>query len=133
MMRLYPTVVVPGQDFSKSPKVVVPMQCMTLREIIKRFLRKETLAVGHDGVYSEDHGDVEKLARRDISEIMDDGDKLRQKYSMYEKLKKAEADKLERDRLGPPVLTTDPNLAKSAGGVRGGGESPPETAPSTKS
>lgn len=65
---LYPAVKVTGQDFSKSKKHVVPRQNMTLKEIIKRFVKKEALPQMKEGVYNEDYDiDLEKVQREDIT------------------------------------------------------------------
>lgn len=64
-MVLHPVKVI-GQDFTKVKKVVVPMQSMTLREIIKRFIRKESLPIEKQGMYAENMGDLEKIAKEDI-------------------------------------------------------------------
>jgi len=65
-MRLYPSVVVEAQSFIGVKIVTVPMQSMSLREIIKRFVRRESLPLAQDGIYAEGLGDLEKFSREDI-------------------------------------------------------------------
>jgi len=67
-MRLYPDVHVKGQSFAHVKKVVVPMQSMSLREILRRFVRKESLPVSHEGTYEDRYDyDLEKLAHEDLT------------------------------------------------------------------
>lgn len=68
MIRLYPQVVVKGQSFVGVKEHVVPMQSMTLREIIRRFVRKEALPISHEGTYNDEYEyDLEKLAKEDLT------------------------------------------------------------------
>lgn len=65
---LYPKVVVKGQSFKHCKKVVVPQQSMTLQEIIRRFIKRETLPVSHEAVYEDRYDlDLEKLAHEDLT------------------------------------------------------------------
>lgn len=66
-LRLYPPVPVVGQSFAKAKKVVMPNQSMSLREIIRRFMRNESLPVSHEGFYADDMGDLEKMSKEDIT------------------------------------------------------------------
>lgn len=66
-LRLYPPVEITGQDFTKVKSHFLPNQSLTLKDIIKRFIRKESLPIGRDGVYNENLGDIEKMAREDIT------------------------------------------------------------------
>lgn len=65
-LQLYSSRPVAGQSFTGVRSVVVPNQSLTLREIISRFVRKESLPIQMEGVYHEGLGDLEKLAREDI-------------------------------------------------------------------
>lgn len=67
-LRLYPPVPVEAQDYSKVKKQTVPNQSLTLRDIIKRFIRKESLPIGREGIYNETLGDLEKIAREDLTQ-----------------------------------------------------------------
>jgi len=59
-LRLYPPVKVTGQSFKNVKRIVLPSQSMTLREIIKRFIRKESLPIEKDGIYEDRYEDLEK-------------------------------------------------------------------------
>ncbi|AXH74429.1 MAG: hypothetical protein [Microviridae sp.] len=77
-VKLYPNVPRVKQDVKSWKKTVVPNQSMTLREILKRFVRKESLPVSTEGSYHEGDYDLEKLAKSDITE----------QYEVIEELKK---------------------------------------------
>jgi len=66
-MHLYPVVKVTGKDFSKEKIVTLPNQNMSLQDIIKRFLRKESLPIEKEGIYAENLGDLEKMQHEDIT------------------------------------------------------------------
>lgn len=67
-MRLYPDVIVKGQSFVGCKKLVVPSQSMSLREILRRFVRKESLPISHEGTYEDRYDyDLEKLAKEDLT------------------------------------------------------------------
>jgi len=66
-MHLWPRVIVVGQDFSKEKSLTVPNQNLTLRDILLRFIRKESLPVEHDGTYAENLGDLEKMQHEDLT------------------------------------------------------------------
>jgi len=123
-LRLYPNREVKGFDFTGCKVFTVPMQFMTLREIIKRFVRRESLPVEKEGVYQDRMGDLEKMARQDITYQMEHVDFYKKAISNVRAVKKAEADKFEADRPGGPVLTPPPQ-AKSAGGGEGAASAPP--------
>lgn len=65
-LRMYPKVAIVGLDLSAEPVVVVPNQSMSLREILRRFVRKESLPVSQEGIYEERMGDLEKMSKEDI-------------------------------------------------------------------
>lgn len=66
-MRLYPNVVVKGQSFKGVKITVVPNQSMTLKEIIKRFIKHESLPIIKEGTYSDKQDlDLEKFIQEDI-------------------------------------------------------------------
>lgn len=104
-MHLYPIVKVIGQDFSKEKSVTVPQQSMTLREIIKRFVRGESLPISKEGTYEERMGDLEKLARADITVQMERVDWLKGRLDAAYKAAEASAGKglpVESPSLGTP-------------------------------
>lgn len=67
-MRLYPKVVVERQSFVGVKIITQPNQSMTLQEVIRRFIRKESLPLAHDAVYHEGLGDLEKMQHEDLTE-----------------------------------------------------------------
>jgi len=73
-VRLYPDVPrVRRVRFGKSK--TVPNQAMSLREMLKRFVRREALPVEKEGVYIESEYDLEKIPHMDRVEqeaILDD-------------------------------------------------------------
>lgn len=84
-VRLYPQVKVPGQSFEGVSRVVVPNQSMSLQEIIKRFVRRESLPVAKDGYYEERFGDIEKLAHADMVIQMERVEELKSQIAVHEK------------------------------------------------
>jgi len=79
-------------SFKKVQKVTVPNQSMTLREIIRRFTRKEPLAIEKQGFYETRFGDLDALQRMDITEKIDAIDAIRQ-YAQRAKTLLEERDK----------------------------------------
>jgi len=81
-MRLYPKVAIVGQSFTGVPSVTVPNQSMTLKDIIARFIRRESLPIGNSqAMYAEGLGDLEKMAYSDITVQMEKADWIREKLS----------------------------------------------------
>lgn len=65
--HLYPSRKVVGQDYTNVKKIVVPNQSMTLKEILRRFVRRESLPVEKQGIYAEGFGDLEKMMHEDFT------------------------------------------------------------------
>lgn len=79
-MRCYPKVNLAGQSFKGSKKFVVPSQSMTLKEILRRFVRKESLPISQEGVYDDRYDyDLEKLAKEDITVREEVAEEMREK------------------------------------------------------
>lgn len=116
-MRLYPTVVVEGQSFKGCKVYTVPQQNMSLREIIKRFVRREQLPVSHSGVYIENLGDLEKLARADIFERVEQAKELKE----YIAKAKVRMEDLQKKKVADaPVVPPTAGVAASASPDGGG-------------
>lgn len=96
VLRLYPSRVIKGQSFKGVKKHVVPNQSLTLKEILRRFVRKEPLAIGRDGIYNDSLGDLEKLANADITEQMETVDAIKAGIAKGEK-EKRDREKQEAD------------------------------------
>lgn len=90
-IRLYPTVVIKKQSFVGTKVETIPDQSITLKEIIKRFLRKEALPIQKEGLYEDRMGDLEKMANEDITVQLERAEELK------EVLKKAEKQKQDHD------------------------------------
>lgn len=94
MLRLYPEVKVKRQSFVGHKVHTIPSQCMTLRDIIIRFTRKESLPVEKQGVYIDNMGDLEKAQHEDLTVKHERAELLRQKIAKGEaaaKLREEEA------------------------------------------
>lgn len=103
-LRLYPSVTCEAQCFKHVKIVTVPNQSMTLKDIIKRFIRKESLPIEHQGVYAEGLGDVEKMAREDITERHERAARLKRKLQKVVQDQKEKEGKVE----SPSVPATPP-------------------------
>jgi len=120
IMRLYPEVIDLAQDFSKEKIQTVPNQSLTLREIIKRFMRKEPLPVQQEGLYIETLGDLEKLARQDLTVRADRASELAGYI--------AKAQRREKEHGTPAPAKTPPpggEASEPSGGGKGDASSPP--------
>lgn len=84
-LHLYPVVKVDRQDFSREKSITVPNQNLSLRDIILRFLRKESLPVDHEGTYQENLGDLEKLQHEDITVRKEKAAHIRSRLRAVEK------------------------------------------------
>lgn len=75
MLKLYPTVAVKGKSFKGVKRVTVPNQSMTLAQILKRFVKRESLPLEKEGFYEDRYDyDLEKIQREDLvvkDEIME--------------------------------------------------------------
>jgi len=116
-MHLYPTFKRTPQSFAGVKKVTVPMQSMTLREIIQRFIRKESLPIEKEGMYEDRMGDLEKLSREDITVQHDRAADLKDKIKKAEDRMKKKAEEEEAKKApplpsppvsGPPVIPSPP-------------------------
>lgn len=103
-----------GLDFSKVKELVLPDQSMSLQDILTRFTRGESLNLAHPVEYGSDASlfndrDLEKLATSDLvdkeeyinhlKEIQSRYEKNEKKKASFEAAKKAEQDRIDRERL----------------------------------
>lgn len=51
--------------FEGVKRLTLPDQCMSLKEMLRRFIHRETLPAAKDGIYVETEYDLEKLAKMD--------------------------------------------------------------------
>lgn len=95
----YPVVPVKGQSFKKVKEVTLPDQSMSLREILKRFIRKESLPVNQQGIYEDRAGDLEKLGNQDIFDQMEIANEIKNNIAREKsKLDQADAEKVAADK-----------------------------------
>jgi len=92
-IKLYKTVEVKGQSYKGVKKVTIPSQSMTLKEILKRFVRREQLPIEKQGIYTTRFGDLEKLALEDITVQVDRAKEIRDYISQAKKRMKDQEDK----------------------------------------
>lgn len=98
---LYPARPRKGQSFKGVKKFVVPNQSMTLQEILRRFIRKESLPVAKDGIYEERFGDLEKLAKKDITEQFEVVEELKEVSRKKKKFDAEEKARIEKEAAEP--------------------------------
>lgn len=120
-LRLYPEVKVIGQDFSKEQVMVVPNQSMTLKEILRRFVRRESLPVEKQGVYAEGFGDLEKMAHEDFVERDERIAELKEKVARGKKKKEQESRSEANAEAGKEAESDEAGKAESS--KSGGSES----------
>lgn len=77
--------------FEGVKRVTLPNQCMSLQEMLRRFVRREPLPVERRGIYHESDYDLEKLATADRTE--QDEVLAQMKLDVESKKKKLEAAK----------------------------------------
>lgn len=123
-IRLYPHRKDNGQDFTKDKIVTMPNQAMTLREIIRRFVRKESLPLEMEGFYSEKFGDLEKMSRQDITVKMERAEAIKTKLEKGAKAYKA------RTQAGGESPSDQPPKGDVTGGAVGG-QAPPAAPPAS--
>lgn len=80
-----------GKDFTKIPKITVPDQSLSLQEILERFTRGETQAIGNPVYYMDTQYDLEKVAKMDLvdKQAFIDEQKLVSKHWNQQEAKKA--------------------------------------------
>lgn len=106
-LRILPKVKVKGQDFSKEKIVVVPNQSMSLQEILRRFVRRESLPISKEGTYDTRFGDLEKMQNLDITEKMEHVAKIKVFLKKGEELEELRA-KGQSDPTPPPPPPPQP-------------------------
>lgn len=66
MLHLYNSHPRKGQSFEGVKEIVKPNQSMALAEILRRFIKRESLPAMKEGIYVEGQGDLEKMSKEDI-------------------------------------------------------------------
>lgn len=108
--HLYPKVPRKAIDFSKVKEQTLPSQSLSLREIIRRFVRHESLPVHKEGFYEDRMGDLEKLSNADITVQMERAEELKRNIAAADARMKKKED-IERQQA---------QTAIEASGVRNG-------------
>lgn len=109
MVKLYNSRPIVGQSFKGEKRETLPKQAMSLREILRKFVRREALPAFHsDGVYETRFGDLEKLGTMDMHDQFEHAASLRDKIEAFngreklrvekEALDKADAEKAEIEK-----------------------------------
>lgn len=98
ILRLYPEVKVLGQSFVGVKRVTVPNQSLSLRDILQRFVRRESLPVLQEGFYEDRFGDLEKIKEEDITQKHERVNELKDVVSKGRKAEKEAAEKAKADK-----------------------------------
>lgn len=106
-----------GQSFEGVKSVTVPSQSMSLKDILKRFVRREPVALEKQGVYEERFGDLEKLAHADPviqqEQVAEWKEVTKRRVKAY---KDAEADKVKKKKEAFDKAVKD-QIEREKGGV----------------
>ncbi|MEM2002859.1 MAG: hypothetical protein QXT77_09465 [Candidatus Methanomethylicaceae archaeon] len=115
--HLYPSRKVVGQDYTNVKKIVVPNQSMTLKEILRRFVRRESLPVEKQGMYAEGFGDLEKMMHEDFTVQEERINELKKKVADAKEKEdasaKADAQAKAKPKADPSAREADPSQAGS--------------------
>lgn len=96
-------------------KIVVPNQAMSLEEILRRFVRDESLPIGKDSQYYEDGDeDLEKIPHMDLVDQSEYMDGLKETQKIY-KRQEAQREKAARDKIAADFkIQVENDLKKAA-------------------
>lgn len=122
-IRLYPPVQVIGKSFVGVKRQTVPNQSLSLREIVKRFVRRESLPISKDGVYESRFGDLEKLTHADITTKIERIEELKAQIKAFHDREKQRADSLAKAKAEASAVPSSPPI------VPGDGVSPIKSPP----
>lgn len=96
---------------STGKKQVVPNACMSLEEMLRRFVRREQLPVEKQGVYVETDYDLEKVAKMDRVEQDEILQELKVDTAKKKaKAEKAVAEKAAKDKAIEEARQSDPQV-----------------------
>lgn len=100
-MKVLKSVFEPRRKSKRPPmgvKLYVPMQSMSIAEMLRRFVRREALPVEHRAVYADVGYDLEKISKMDpveqdevLSEVKERVSKLQGEYDAAIQQQKADA------------------------------------------
>lgn len=97
IVRLYPPVKVTGKSFKNVKRQTVPNQSLSLREIVRRFVRRESLPISKEGIYEERFGDLEKLKLADITEQLERAEEIKQQIANFNKRELEKSERLKAE------------------------------------
>lgn len=98
IIQLYPGVPRVRRMFDGVKRVTLPNQCMSLSEMLRRFVRREALPAAKDGVYIETDYDLEKVSKMDRVEQDEIISELKQTVSTRKKAMDDEDKRLTEER-----------------------------------
>lgn len=105
MIRLYTPGVRVTFSFKGSKRETVPGQSLSLREILRRFVRRESLPVSvNDGVFEHRFGDLEKMSKGDIFDQTEQAKQWRDDVRSFEAREQAKAEAAAKAAATPPVV-----------------------------
>lgn len=99
-VELYPSARSTSVSFRGVKRMTVPGQSLSLREIVRRFVRREALPVNaKDGVYEHRFGDLEKISKLDLVEQHEIIDSLKVKIADFNAREKARVAKEAEEKV----------------------------------
>lgn len=114
-IHLYRSQPIAKVSFAGVQRATVPNQSMSLREIIKRFVRREPLPLMREGIYEDRFGDLEKMKHDDIVVQMENVEELKSSIDDFQKKEKAKADKAKASSVPPPTPVPPPTIQTTSG------------------
>lgn len=126
-LALYPNArPVERESFVGQKTNTIPSQSMSLKEIIRRFVRRESLPVEKQGIYQEGLGDLEKIATEDIHDQMERVANIKNEIAKEtaRRKKKKEDEEAALKATTPPTGAPSATPPRSTSGddARAGGE-----------
>lgn len=121
-VQMYPEYARRPLMFKGVKKITLPNQCMSLAEMLRRFVRREALPAERQGVYVESDYDLEKVAKMDrvdqeeVLEVMK-ADTLSKKSKKEAEEKRIADDIAKRDQEAADA--TEKRMAEKFGGSKG--------------
>jgi len=104
-----------GEDFKKIPKILVPDQSLSLKEILTRFTRGEAVPVGKQGEFDDEADeDLEKLANADLVDKAEFIDRMEQIRRAHDKQEKAKAKREAEAKLADAKAAEDKRVRIAA-------------------
>lgn len=94
MIGLYNPRPIVGQSFKGVKRVTVPNQSLSLREIVRKFVRREPIMTRTtEGVYETRFGDLEKVSQMDMFDQLEVVDQIKSDIDKFNASEKAQHEK----------------------------------------